>query len=553
MDDGEDAQADARLLGSSAALGRLSSRGCSLMAAAAKAAPQLHRECHRRYNLRLAVVLILCIIALPAAFLFLLSHSTSSSSDAEQPASLLSLLPDYPAPVASSRRREPALFAMGDINSTAMLSQPAGDARSDRPTSPFIFGASIDHSRSADAFSLLDDAFVAAGRWPRVDLFVRTYHGAVVLLPLLFHSIARFWPRNVGRCVVVLDANDPLDQHSIGLGLAPDWCELQYERVPDVMAANGRWAQQWSNLWLDNYTTPDTQFVVITDTDAIFIQKVTPDLLFDRSGRALHPISPHFQRGMFDAATRWWLGEPQPEHELAALYPLNYMQNLPQVFPVETFAAFRRHVLQRHARLVDSGGPPTFDAVNAAFLSLQWAEGEQHEPSQFCLLGNYLQYFAAPELRSRVRTVLTDHSLLPPAAAAVDRAHEIVLRSSMHVPYTELYMPDALGGSLPRDYERLYDVALSMMRIGLCALQPLLSCRVSEAEWRVHAHQLLIYAVNATLWSVAVTQPELVHERVLLQRWRWLRQLAQTARRDLQAAAASLQRWPDAVAYDTSA
>ena len=334
-----------------------------------------------------------------------------------------------------------------------LLPNTTRDARSDTPTAAFIASTHIDRTHLVTPFAAIDAAFSSLNRWPRVDLLIRTFHGSAMFMPILFQSIELFWPRNIGRCLIVADAHSPRDEQVLGLAaLVPTWCELHYETIPPEMIRNGRWTMQWSNFWTDNYTTTtgdsttaQPHYVAIADTDSFFTHKVTPDMYFDKQNRIIHTVHPDFQRDFWDVDTLWWLGGKDemlqynnrnslPQNDiLNELYPLNFMQNLPQLYPIEVFPAFREYTMARHTGK-DGKKFTYFDALNDHFLSTAYVN-----PSQFCLLGNYLAYYSPSSIRDRVAIVISDGRQLHAGATAVERAQQLVLRPTMHMPYTDIY------------------------------------------------------------------------------------------------------------------
>ena len=393
-----------------------------------------------------ALLLALLLVALPPYLVHL--HYTEPAVPTVDPVDSSSALHSF----------HPADYLPKTVD--PVLPVTTRDSRSDAPSSAFIASASIDRTHLAKPFAAIDAAFAALHRWPRVDLLVRTFHGSAMFLPLLFQSIDAFWPHNIGRCLIVADAFSETDEKVLAYRhLIPDWCELHYESVPPEMIHNGRWTMQWSNFWADNYTTPDAQFVAIADTDSFFTHKVTPDMYFDARGRVIHVLHPNYQRQFWDKDTLWWLGtkDEMVAHNaekgwtndalLNELYPLNFMQNLPQIYPVEAFAAFRDYTIAKHA--TNGATLPYFDALNAHFLRTAYGN-----PSQFCLLGNFLGFFSSQHIRDKVSLVLSDNRQLPAGATRVERAHQLVLRPTMHMPYTDIYNTGQLFPKIVCDRQR---------------------------------------------------------------------------------------------------
>ena len=164
-----------------------------------------------------------------------------------------------------------------------------------------------------DVFAQMDEAFMALGKWPgTIDLLVRTHWRAIANMNTLFDSIELFWPKNLGRCIVVMDSNSQRDFY-INVQL-PAWCEVMYEVVNEDNKRIGYWLQQYSNFWSDNYTTAD--YIAIFDSDSALNSPVTPDMLFDDENRVLMFADPNFEKGRFDKPNSKLLGNPAlDEHQ----------------------------------------------------------------------------------------------------------------------------------------------------------------------------------------------------------------------------------------------
>ena len=392
--------------------------------------------------------------------------------------------------------------------------------------------------------ALLDEAMMAAGGWPgRVDLMIRAFAGVAIWLQLMLRSIELFWPRNIGRVILVMDASR--QDRQVVEALVPDFVSVYYEAFPPGLAGNGRWAQQWHDLWADNYT--DADFIAIADTDSLFLQKVTPDLFFSPSGQAIQFLQSDFQPGLFDLGTQWWLGNKSTpildvDAALASLYPLNFMQTLPVIFPVPLFPAFRAAMMRRFDK-------PYFDAVNQQFMS------ERHtltsgEPSQFCILGNYWAYFSPEPIRRLLQLKLSDrlpaetlHELTTNATStseAVMRAvRDVTLRASSHVKWVYHDTP----------FQPLLSKVLPVLSTGICLARP--GCEPEVEELKQHSWQMLTYAnQGTTLWMVARHRLELVMQWVIRARQRWLAAVVQTAcLQGMEAAVQLLTAHPTAIGY----
>ena len=230
------------------------------------------------------------------------------------------------------------------------------------------------------------------------------------------------------------------------------------------------------------------------------------------------------------------------------------MQTLPQVFPLPLFPAFRRFMLtDRFPQCA------TFDDVNRLFLR----SGRYRNPSQFVLLGNYWLFFAADELRGRAHAVRQDDAgllaeraalQLPPPSLS-DRVYSVRLKPSVHVPHTTYFRRLPRAHSEDKlDYPVLFDVALQLMQTGLCMTDE--GCWQTAASLpgnasAVHAHQLLIYCWQDSLWDVAKSHMSLVLQRVYQARFAWLRALIAVCQKGGQQAAEQwLTSFPTPLEFD---
>lgn len=275
-----------------------------------------------------------------------------------------------------------------------------------------------------DVFAQMDEAFMALGRWPgTVDLLVRTHWRAMANMNTLFDSIELFWPKNLGRCVVVMDVNSQRDFY-INAQL-PSWCEVLYEEVNEDNKRIGYWLQQYSNFWSDNYTTAD--YVAIFDSDSALNSPVTPDMLFDDSNRVLMFADPAFEKGRFDQPNSKLLGNPSdeqhPNHTLTKdakfRYPINLMNNLPLVFHRSLFPSFRDFCLLVH----QSQKFVNFEALNRWGLSNGLDKG-----SQMSALNNYWAFLAPDHLRNMVNVLWQDDVKTMPR-----------MRIGAHLPLSQLH------------------------------------------------------------------------------------------------------------------
>ena len=131
-----------------------------------------------------------------------------------------------------------------------------------------------------------------------VDLWVRTGCNGAREARYLFESVELFWPRGVGKVVVVLDVKDAaIVGHIVPTQTAHAY-DVRYEHVPCMPA---RVFNQVSYLMADRYSTADV--IVTIDSDCVLHSPVTPRLLF-RDGRVRLPHYDRVPGGHVERA--WW-------------------------------------------------------------------------------------------------------------------------------------------------------------------------------------------------------------------------------------------------------
>ena len=435
----------------------------------------------------------------------------------------------------------------------------------------YISTTHVDHTQTARAYHLIDQAMAGAGRWPgRVDLMVRTTTFSVVILPLMFQSIELFWPKNIGRCIVVADELYK-DRWQMRFSM-PEWCELHFEYVLPEMAERGRWAMQWHDFWGDNYTSAD--YVAVADTDSYFTYKITPDVLFDAQGRVVMSIDKDFQRGLYEKDTVWWLGDQAAAtaaananmSHLLPNYPLNFMQNLPIVMPTEMYPAFREYVMSRHR----TDELTHFDAVNKDFMP------KMVDPSQFCILGNYWLYFAPPHIRNKLHIVYTDHSTLDidrqllglPAVGddALERTYQIFLKATVHVPHNSYYRGHpTVKRKHPEDKidpPSLYDFTQKQFHTAVCESQkhwqhidqPLraaLCSGVTADDRTLHMDLSMLYCYFESGWIGNMHRRDLSVPHAYEAKWGWMGEIVNAGYKyGLDAAIKKVRQYPTHVEWD---
>ena len=300
-------------------------------------------------------------------------------------------------------------------------------------TRPLIHRA--DGMPLVDVFAQMDEAFMALNRWPgTIDLLVRTHWRAIANMNTLFDSIELFWPKNLGRCIVVMDSHSQRDFY-INVQL-PSWCEVMYEEVNEDNKRIGYWLQQYSNFWSDNYTTAD--YVAIFDSDSALNSPVTPDMLFDEYNKVIMFADPSFEKGRFDIPNSKLLGNPaldehHPNHTLSKdpnwRYPINLMNNLPLLFHRTVFESFREYCLYVHR----ADQHVNFEALNRWGLQDGLDKG-----SQMSALNNYWAFLAPNHLRDMVHVLWQDDPNVRPR-----------MRIGAHLPLSQLHSQNLIFQ--PRD------------------------------------------------------------------------------------------------------
>jgi hypothetical protein len=178
--------------------------------------------------------------------------------------------------------------------------------------------------------------------WPgRVDLVVILSKDEISMFYMLVHSVKLFWPKNVGKKIVILDYN--ISWYSL---LIPDDWEVKVEMHFLAAYSNSRmiildkkcgWnCAQLTKLYIDYYIDSETDYVAIMDSDAVFTMPVTSNLLF-REGK---PIVIGWNSTVWDAT--WFLGLDKSE------IPACFMASLPFIVHKSIFKAVRNHITYIH-------------------------------------------------------------------------------------------------------------------------------------------------------------------------------------------------------------
>lgn len=175
----------------------------------------------------------------------------------------------------------------------------------------------------------------------KVDLFVRSNleHGEFEL-NYLFQSIQIFWPKTIGKIILVLDDNDDFNQLPF-FYLNDFLIHVYFE--PKLQNVHGRIANQLTYLNVHKYTNAD--YVVTIDSDCFLFLPVTPSLLFNEKNQIKLPFSKTFQ-----ADVPW--GECQKK--ITGLDYKKYghpMITQPIMFKVKTFENYKNWFFNNHSKL----------------------------------------------------------------------------------------------------------------------------------------------------------------------------------------------------------
>eukprot|EP01116_Phalansterium_solitarium_P013776 TRINITY_DN31193_c0_g1_i1.p1 TRINITY_DN31193_c0_g1~~TRINITY_DN31193_c0_g1_i1.p1 ORF type:complete len:430 (+),score=74.48 TRINITY_DN31193_c0_g1_i1:1743-3032(+) len=284
-----------------------------------------------------------------------------------------------------------------------------------------------------EAFAAMDELDQQQNVWPSVDLIVRAAGNPSTLgvLEYMFRSVELFWPKNVGRVIAVFDAED---EGNVQLALPP-YVTVFYETVPpELQATGGRYFNQWSQFWADNYT--DAEYIVYIDSDSMLSTKVTYDLLFRDTPNGRRSIligSKEFQKGGWQPATEWYLRRP----EVA-----NFMDQLPMIFPRSMLAPLRDYVVKQHPEC------KSFD-----HCVLLGGRQPAHVVSTFVaygVMGNFM-YYEMPDA----------------ALILLEETDEPWLRYGVHVPYSRKMVEYSRGQMLKFSAEFVF-VASKYLQEGIC-------------------------------------------------------------------------------------
>lgn len=174
-------------------------------------------------------------------------------------------------------------------------------------------------------------------RFGQVDLIVRTWGGDITLFAHLLYSIEAFWPKHLGRVIFVFDAESEVDAQAHLL--LPDWIDVAWEEPPfnyDKWTKRpGYCRQSWSNFYCDQYST--APFVMIMDSDSIFVTYGLEELIFGKEGK---PRIISWTPSVWGGQTIVRMGFPDT--------PWSGMWNLPWVGKRDLFAKARTQAEQHN-------------------------------------------------------------------------------------------------------------------------------------------------------------------------------------------------------------
>jgi GDP-mannose transporter len=165
-------------------------------------------------------------------------------------------------------------------------------------------------------------------RPPKIDLYLRTGCSGAQELHHLLPSITLFWPRFLGKVIIVLDYADQAFAKQFVPKDSQHAYEIHFEHTP-CMA--GRVFNQVSYLMADKHS--DADYLVTIDSDCVFHSPVTPDLLFSHDGKLRLPRSTNFQEGTWFAMVDLFLGEGTSRFHTMVSQPVSFHRS--------TFKAYR--------------------------------------------------------------------------------------------------------------------------------------------------------------------------------------------------------------------
>ena len=164
----------------------------------------------------------------------------------------------------------------------------------------------------------------------RICLLIRTFHGDFPILNMTLLSSSIFWPDSLGEKVIIFDYGEEKYKK---------YCEergwdFYTERFDDPIKT-GFVGKQWSNFYPEKYCKK-SDYVAISDTDAIFSTYVSPDLLFNRSGFPYIQVSKTFQKHLWKDVDKI----------LNVPYHLNGMVKLPFLMKIKHIIQCRNYIIK---------------------------------------------------------------------------------------------------------------------------------------------------------------------------------------------------------------
>eukprot|EP00457_Paulinella_chromatophora_P001559 gb/GEZN01001561.1/.p1 GENE.gb/GEZN01001561.1/~~gb/GEZN01001561.1/.p1 ORF type:complete len:899 (-),score=26.88 gb/GEZN01001561.1/:229-2925(-) len=172
------------------------------------------------------------------------------------------------------------------------------------------------------------------GRYGQIDLLIRSYVGAHALMLTCMHSVILFWPKHLGRIILVLDSEDPMSQEFAALWPNVD---VVLEDMPLnfqnwSMQWKGYARQSWSSFYADRVTA--AKHIALMDTDVALITYGIEELMF-KEGKV--------------RAVGWHSNHGYRYDPLSIKLPYSGfggMSNLPALVKREVFGAVRTWALE---------------------------------------------------------------------------------------------------------------------------------------------------------------------------------------------------------------
>jgi hypothetical protein len=223
-----------------------------------------------------------------------------------------------------------------------------------------------------DVFARYD----AKQSYPHIDLIVPVDHRAVALLHAFFLSVDLFWPRGIGRKVLILDKGQSAIATLVTAGSG--W-EVVYEDFPSELQSLGGWLRsQWSALNSEKWSS--AKYLAYCDLDSPFSTKVTPDLLF-AEGEKIRIIGNYeWQQKLWGPSFRFWLNDSDGKEapyinsmtQLPQLWPRDILKPMRQFFEQKRGASFTESLILWNRTAIDSHMAGASMVAHYALKSDEW-------------------------------------------------------------------------------------------------------------------------------------------------------------------------------------